>query len=66
LLKDEIPEAYTKAKWLANDLIKNFQTKKGYFITRVTSLGTYHKVPYLRWPQAQLFYSLTELIKSEK
>lgn len=63
LLKDHIPEAFEKSKWLAIDLINNFQTSKGYFITRVTSLGTKHKIPYLRWPQAQLFYSLTELLK---
>ena len=47
LLKDEIPNALSKSIELANDLIDNFQTKKGYFITRVTSFGTYHKVPYL-------------------
>lgn len=63
LLKKEIPEALEKAMWLATDLIRNFQTKRGYFITRVTSLGTYHKVPYLRWPQAQLFFALTNLLK---
>jgi len=66
LLKDEIPEAFEKAKWLADDLINNFQTKKGHFITRVTSLRTIHKVPYLRWPQAQLFYALTSLLKELK
>lgn len=64
LLKDEIPEAFQKALFLAEDLIDNFQTRKGFFITRVTSLGTKHKVPYLRWPQAQLFYALTELKKA--
>jgi len=63
LLKDEIPGAFEKSKELADDLISNFQTKKGHFITRVTSLGTVHKVPYLRWPQAQLFYALTSLLK---
>ncbi len=66
LLKNDIPEAYKKAQWLAKDLIENFQTPKGYFITRVTSLNTKHKVPYLRWPQAQLFYALTSLLKSFK
>lgn len=63
LLKDIIPGALKKSVYLANDLIENFQTKKGYFITRVTSIGTKHRVPYLRWPQAQLFCSLTELLK---
>ena len=63
LLKDIIPEAFPKALWLAEDLINNFQTEKGYFVTRVTSFGTVHKVPYLRWPQAQLIYALTTLLK---
>ncbi len=66
LLKDVIPEAYDKALWLAEDLINNFQTPLGYFITRVTSFNTKHKIPYLRWPQAQLFYSLTNLLKEMK
>ncbi|MCK6615340.1 MAG: hypothetical protein L6Q47_13965 [Ignavibacteriaceae bacterium] len=64
LLKDEIPEAFEKAKFLAKDLINNFQTKDGYFITRITSFGTKHKVPYLRWPQAQIFNALTEIRKA--
>lgn len=64
LLKDEIPEAFEKALFLAQDLIKNFQTNGGYFITRVTSFGTKHRVPYLRWPQAQIFNALTELKKA--
>ena len=63
LLKNEFDEAYEKSLDLAEDLINNFQTKRGHFITRVTSLGTVHKVPYLRWPQAQLFYALTSLLK---
>jgi len=63
LLKDVLPEAYEKSKELAKDLVSNFQTRKGYFVTRVTSFRTRHKVPYLRWPQAQLFYSLTNLLK---
>lgn len=63
LLKDHVPGALQKSKNLAEDLVDNFQTKKGYFLTRITSLGTKHKVPYLRWPQAQIIYSLTKLLK---
>jgi hypothetical protein len=63
LLKDYIPEALQKSKDLAIDLVSNFQTVKGHFLTRVTTFGFKHKVPYLRWPQAQLFYSLTKLLK---
>jgi hypothetical protein len=63
LLKNEIDGAFEKSCELSEDLINNFQTKRGHFITRVTSFGTVHKVPYLRWPQAQLFYALTSLFK---
>ena len=66
LLQNEIPGALTKSKELAADLINIFQTKDGYFVTRVTSLGTKHKVPYLRWPQAQIFFALTSLMKEFK
>jgi hypothetical protein len=48
---------------LARYLIDHFQLKKGYFVTRVTTLNTRNTVPYLRWPQAQLFYALTTLLK---
>lgn len=57
------PKALDKSLFLANDLIDNFQLKTGHFVTRVTSIGSKHKVPYLRWPQAQLFCALTELLK---
>jgi hypothetical protein len=63
LLKDFIPNAFQKSIDLAIDLVDHFQTEKGHFLTRVTTFGFKHKVPYLRWPQAQLFYSLTKLLK---
>ena len=55
LLRNHISNAYERALWLANDLIDNFQTTKGYFLTRVTSLNTKHKIQYLRWPQAKKY-----------
>jgi hypothetical protein len=63
LLKNNIPGALDTAIILAEDLINNFQLRDGHFITRVTSFGTKHKIPYHRWPQAQLFYALTLLYK---
>jgi hypothetical protein len=62
LLNPDIDDALDFSLELARHLIDNFQLKKGYFVTRLTTLGTRNKVPYLRWPQAQLFYSLTELL----
>ena len=63
LINDIIPGSLEKSIWLANDLISNFQLKKGHFVTRVTTLNTFHKVPYIRWPQAQIFYALTQILK---
>ena len=63
LLKDNIPGAFNTAITLAEDLIDNFQLNDGHFVTRVTSFGTKHKLPYHRWPQAQLFCALTSLNK---
>lgn len=62
LLKDVIDGAFEFSKFSANYLIDNFQLSKGYFITRISTLGTKNKIPYLRWPQAQLFYALTNLL----
>jgi hypothetical protein len=64
LLNPDINGALDFSLELARHLIGTFQLKKGYFVTRVTSLGTRNKVPYLRWPQAQLFYALTGLLSS--
>lgn len=62
LLNSEVNGALDFSLKLALQLIDHFQSKKGYFITRVTPLNTRNKVPYLRWPQAQIFYALTSLL----
>lgn len=64
-LKDILPDAYKISTKLSLQLIKNFQTPKGYFLTRVNLLGGKNKIPYLRWPQAQIFYALTHILMSE-
>ncbi len=66
LLKDEIEGAYDFAEKFVTDLITRFQLQDGHFVTRVTSFGGVHKVPYLRWPQAQLFCALTEYLLSKR
>ena len=62
LLKDFIPDAFTFAEHLANTLCSRYQRRQGYFVTRVFKAGFKHTFPFLRWPQAQLFYSLTNLL----
>ncbi|MEM9023441.1 MAG: hypothetical protein AAGB22_06850 [Bacteroidota bacterium] len=63
-LADLIPEAADFARVLARQLVEQFQLPAGHFVTRVTTMGTRNTTPYLRWPQAQLFYALTELQRS--
>ncbi|MCC7303411.1 MAG: hypothetical protein IT233_12295 [Bacteroidia bacterium] len=63
LMEPIIPGSLKRAEWLAQDLISNFQLQDGHFVTRVSTFGTRNTVPYHRWPQAQLFSSLSYLDK---
>jgi hypothetical protein len=47
---------------LIKNLIDNYQMEDGHFITRVSIFNMRSKVPYLRWPQAQLFCTLTKCL----
>lgn len=62
LLRNEIPEALTIADELAARLVRQFQLPNGCFVTRTYRGGIRHLVPYLRWPQSQLFYALTNFL----
>ena len=62
LIGNLIPEAGELARCLAHKLVKNYQLPDGYFVTRVYRGGFRHRFPFLRWPQAQLFYALTNLL----
>jgi hypothetical protein len=64
LLRDHIPAAFEHATQLANWLIANHQLRDGHFTTRVFRGGWRHTFPFLRWPQAQIFYALTNLLKA--
>lgn len=64
LLGEEMPEARELAVELASKLISEHQLAEGHFVTRVFRGGLRHTFPFLRWPQAQLFYGLTNLWKS--
>ena len=61
LLGDEIPGARDLAIELARKLVAEHQLADGHFVTRVFRGGIRHRFPFLRWPQAQLFYGLTNL-----
>lgn len=62
LLRDDIPEAFALAKTLAARLTRSYQVSSGHWVTRVYLGGIRHTVPFLRWPQAQLFLALTNLL----
>lgn len=63
ILDLHIPGALDLSKILAGDLIRRFQLKDGHFVTRVNICGVKNKIPYHRWPQAQLFYALTIILR---
>jgi hypothetical protein len=65
LLSDEIPGAYEFARHLAREIHDRFRLPDGHFVTRVNRFGLINTVPYLRWPQAQMFYALTMFLKAE-
>lgn len=62
LLGESIPDALALAERLAAILCREHQLADGHFVTRVYRGGFRHTFPFLRWPQAQLFYSLTNLL----
>ena len=64
LLGERIPDARSLAIKLAGRLREQYQLPAGHFVTRVFLGGLRHTLPFLRWPQAQLFYSLTNLLKA--
>ncbi len=64
LLKDTIPEAFSLAKKLAKDVYLFFQLTDGHFVSRIYRGGLRNIVPYIRWPQAQMFYALTVFLNN--
>lgn len=62
LLKDEVPGAFELAHKLARRVRERFQLADGHFVTRVYRGGLRHTLPFLRWPQSQMFYAITNLL----
>jgi len=48
------------------ELKNKYQLEEGYFITRINSFNMKNKIPYLGWPQSQLFNSLVKLLNHTK
>jgi hypothetical protein len=64
LLADTIPGALEAARRLASIAIADYQLADGHFVTRVYRGGFRHTVPFLRWPQAQVFLALTNMLRA--
>jgi hypothetical protein len=62
LLRSEIPESFSLAQEMARRFLRGEQVRKGHWVTRVYLGGIRHKVPFVRWPQAQLFLALSSLL----
>jgi hypothetical protein len=62
LLKDSIPEAFALARRLTVRAIRDYQLPDGHFVTRAYRGGLRHTTPFLRWPQAQVFLALTNIL----
>jgi len=67
LLRDDFSDAALLAETQAARLIHRHQVSDGHWVTRIYIGGIRHTLPYLRWPQSQLFLALTNfLVASSK
>jgi hypothetical protein len=64
MLRDEVSGALEIAQRLTGRLCRDWQLPQGYFVTFTYVGGLRHTLPYLRWPQAPLFYALTNFLQS--
>jgi glycosyltransferase involved in cell wall biosynthesis len=66
LVRNDIPEAFALADTLAARFMKGRQLRAGHWITRIYRGGIPHRLPFLRWPQAQLFLAATNLLAAKE
>lgn len=62
LLRNDIPEAFELATKLVTRLTTRYQLPAGHWVTRIYRGGIRHSVPFLRWPQSQLFLAVTNFL----
>ncbi len=66
LLRQSLPPAFDLACELARRTCAEYQLPSGHFVTRVYRAGGWrHTSPFLRWPQAQILYALTNVLKAQ-
>lgn len=61
-MQDVDADAQNIANMLVQDVVSKYQKKDGSYTTRVNIFNIRNNVPFLRWPQAQLFFALTKFI----
>ncbi|HEY2866656.1 MAG TPA: hypothetical protein VGJ02_06160 [Pyrinomonadaceae bacterium] len=61
LLRDLIPRAFGRAVQVGLETVERFQLPDGHFVTSVGRTGSSDKLPFIRWPQAQMFHALASL-----
>jgi hypothetical protein len=64
LLLQNDPDAKRLAHNMVNEVIHSYQKNNGSFVTRISILNMPNHIPYVRWPQAQLFFALTNYLKN--
>ena len=46
---------------IAHETVERFQLEDGHFVTSVGRTGSTDDLPFIRWPQAQMFHALASL-----
>jgi hypothetical protein len=64
VLRAQIPAAFAESQRLASLVVDRYQLPAGYYVTRIYLGGLRHTFPFIRWPQSQIFYALTNLLKA--
>jgi len=65
LMKSSDADSEKMADHMVNELINCYQNKNGSFCTNINLFNIPNKMPYLRWPQAQLFFALSNYLKTK-
>ena len=64
LMRSSYPDAKQLADHMISEVIHSYQNKNGSFFTNINVFNIRNKIPYLRWPQSQLFFALTNYLKN--
>ena len=62
IMESSDKEAGKLAEHMVQEVIHLYQNKNGSFVTNVNLFNIPNRIPYLRWPQAQLFFALTNYL----